>query len=111
MIIEREVMVIERESSPPPYSMPTPQPDEPSEDSSYFVVPERTREILFVDDCLFTFSPISRVFRDLRQRQASIVRHNRPPGPESMIPLPTILKYGTARSRRAGLLKKGGHMG
>jgi hypothetical protein len=58
MIIEREVMVIGRESSPPPYSMPTPQPDEPSEDSSYFVVPERTRE-MFVDDCLFTFSPIS----------------------------------------------------
>ena len=57
MIIEREVMAIERESSPPPYPTPTPQPDGPSEDPPYLMVPERACEMLFVDACLFTLSP------------------------------------------------------
>ena len=99
MVIEREVMAIERESSPPPYPTPTPQQDEPSEDFSYLMVSERACEMWFVGACLFTHSPISRVFRNLHQRQASTVRRNGTPGPECVIPLPTIPKHRAAWSR------------
>ena len=40
---------------------------------------------------MFTHTPISRVSQDIRQRQASTVQRNRPPGPKFMIPLLTIV--------------------
>ena len=48
MVIETR-RVVERESMPPPYSMPTPPPDDsdsdPSEDLPHFTIPERKCEM------------------------------------------------------------------
>src|SRR5258708_3975119 len=96
-LLEDEVIIIKREpsptpSGPPPYPTPSPYQDEHSEDPPPLTVPERTCGMLLRRRML-TNSPISRVFRDIRQRQAPTIQHNRPPGPKCVIPLPLAVEY------------------
>jgi hypothetical protein len=93
---EDEVIIIGRESrppsGPPPYLRPSPHPYEPSEGPPGLMVPG-CMCVMLLRGRMFTHPPISRVSRDIRQRQASVVQRGRPPGPKFMIPLPVEYKY------------------